>query len=191
MKEEITMSQMIKDSVKTKMEKSIGLLTQELSKVRTGRASPALLDGVKVEYYGSNLPLNQVASVSIPEPRLIVIQPWDKQALEAIEKGIQKADLGLNPNNDGSVIRLAIPPLTTERREELIKLTLKLGEECRVAIRNIRREANNDIKKEEKDKKITEDEAFKTQEQVQKMTDEYVKKVDEVLKKKEKEIRET
>jgi len=185
------MSQTIKDGAKAKMEKSINLLTQELSKVRTGRASPALLDGVKVEYYGSTLPLNQVAGISIPEPRLIIIQPWDKQALVPIEKAIQKADLGLNPNNDGNVIRLAIPPLTTERREELVKLTMKLGEECRVAVRNVRREANNDIKKEEKEKKITEDEAFKTQEQIQKMTDEYIKKVDEVLKKKEKEIRET
>jgi len=185
------MSQTIKDGAKTKMEKSISLLTQELSKVRTGRASPALLDGVKVEYYGSTLPLNQVAGISIPEPRLIIIQPWDKQALIPIEKAIQKADLGFNPNNDGNVIRLAIPPLTTERREELVKLTMKLGEECRVAVRNVRREANNDIKREEKEKKITEDEAFKTQEQIQKMTDEYVKKVDEVLKKKEKEIRET
>jgi ribosome recycling factor len=185
------MSQTIKDSAKVKMEKSINLLIQELSKVRTGRASPALLDGVKVEYYGSILPLNQVAGISIPEPRLIIIQPWDKQALQPIEKAIQKADLGLNPNNDGSVIRLAIPPLTTERREELVKLTMKLGEECRVVVRNVRRDANNETKKEEKDKKITEDEAFKTQEQIQKMTDEYIKKVDEVLKKKEKEIRET
>jgi ribosome recycling factor len=185
------MSQPIKDGAKTKMDKSINLLTQELSKVRTGRASPALLDSVKVEYYGSTLPLNQVAGISIPEPRLIIIQPWDKQALVPIEKAIQKADLGLNPNNDGSVIRLAIPPLTTERRDELVKLTMKLGEECRVAIRNVRRDANNDTKKEEKDKKITEDEAFKTQEQIQKMTDEYIKKVDEALKKKEKEIRET
>lgn len=185
------MSQPIKDGAKTKMDKSINLLTQELSKVRTGRASPALLDSVKVEYYGSTLPLNQVAGISIPEPRLIIIQPWDKQALVPIEKAIQKADLGLNPNNDGNVIRLAIPPLTTERRDELVKLTMKLGEECRVAIRNVRRDANNDTKKEEKDKKITEDEAFKTQEQIQKMTDEYIKKVDEALKKKEKEIRET
>lgn len=185
------MSQNIKDGAKVKMDKSISLLTGELSKVRTGRASSALLDGVKVEYYGSILPLNQVASISIPEPRLIIIQPWDKQALVPIEKAIQKADLGLNPNNDGSIVRLAIPPLTTERREELIKLTMKLGEECRVAIRNIRRDANTEIKKEEKDKKITEDESFKTQEHIQKMTDEYVKKVDEVLKKKEKEIRET
>ena len=185
------MSQKIKDDTKTKMEKSIGLLTQELAKVRTGRASPALLDDVKVEYYGSNLPLNQVASISIPEPRLIVIQPWDKQALSAIEKAIHKASIGLTPNNDGNVIRLSLPPLTTERREELVKLSQKLAEECRIAVRNIRRDANNEIKKEEKEKKISEDESFKTQEVVQKMTDEYIKKIDEVVKKKEKEIRET
>ncbi len=185
------MSQTIKDTTRVKMEKSIGLLNAELAKVRTGRASPALLDGVKVEYYGSVLPLNQVASISIPEPRLIIIQPWDKQALIPIEKSIQKADLGINPNNDGSVIRLAIPPLTTERREELVKLIMRLAEECRVAIRNIRRDANNEIKKMEKDKKLSEDDAFKTQEQIQKMTDEFIKKVDEILKKKEKEIRET
>lgn len=185
------MSQTIKDTTRVKMEKSISLLNSELAKVRTGRASPALLDGVKVEYYGSVLPLNQVASISIPEPRLIIIQPWDKQALVPIEKSIQKADLGLNPNNDGNVIRLAIPPLTTERREELVKLIMRLSEECRVAIRNIRRDANNEIKKMEKDKKLSEDDAFKTQEQIQKMTDEFIKKVDEILKKKEKEIRET
>lgn len=185
------MSQIIKEATKSKMEKSITLLVQELAKVRTGRASPALLDGVKVDYYGSTLPLNQVASISIPEPRLIIVQPWDKQALQPIEKGIQKADLGLNPNNDGNVIRLAIPPLTSERRGELVKLTLRLGEECRVVVRNIRRDANNEIKKQEKDKKLSEDESFKTQEHIQKMTDEYIKKVDDVLKKKEKEIRET
>lgn len=185
------MIQKIKDETKIKMEKSITLLSQELSKIRTGRASPALLDGVKVEYYGTILPLNQVASVSIPEPRLIVIQPWDKQALGAIEKGIYKASLGLTPNNDGNVIRLSVPPLTTERREEISKLVQHLGEECRIALRNIRREANNEIKKGEKDKKISEDESFKTQEAIQKMTDEYIKKVDEILKKKEKEIKET
>jgi len=181
----------IKEETKTKMEKSINLLSQELAKLRTGRASPALLDGIKVEYYGSFLPLNQVASITIPEPRLIVIQPWDKQALSAIEKAINKAGIGLTPNNDGNVIRLPLPPLTTERREELVKLNQKLGEECKIAIRNIRRDANNEIKKQEKDKKISEDESFKLQETIQKMTDEYIKKVDEILKKKEKEIRET
>lgn len=180
----------IKEEARQKMEKSINLLNQEFAKIRTGRATPALLDGVKVEYYDSLLPLNQVASISIPEPRLIVIQPWDKQALSAIEKAIYKADIGLTPNNDGNVIRLSLPPLTAERREELVKLIQKLAEECRVAIRNIRRDANNELKKTEKEKKISEDESFKAQELIQKMTDEYIKKVDEILKKKEKEIRE-
>ncbi|MGB9720863.1 MAG: ribosome recycling factor [bacterium] len=184
------MIQKIKDDARQKMEKSISLLNQEFSKIRTGRATPALLDGVKVEYYDSFLPLNQVASISIPEPRLIVIQPWDKQALSAIEKAIYKADIGLTPNNDGNVIRLSLPPLTAERREELVKLTQKLAEECRVAVRNIRRDANNELKKVEKEKKISEDDSFKAQEAIQKMTDEYIKKVDEILKKKEKEIRE-
>lgn len=180
----------IKDDTRQKMDKSISLLTQELAKIRTGRATPALLDGVKVEYYESLLPLNQVASISIPEPRLIVIQPWDKQALSTIEKAIYKADLGITPNNDGNVIRLSLPPLTSERREELVKLAQKLAEESRIAIRNIRRDANNELKKIEKDKKISNDDYFKAQEEIQKMTDEYIKKVDEVLKKKEKEIRE-
>ncbi|MEO0184918.1 MAG: ribosome recycling factor [candidate division WOR-3 bacterium] len=184
------MIQKIKDDARQKMEKSISLLNQEFSKIRTGRATPALLDGVKVEYYDSVLPLNQVASISIPEPRLIVIQPWDKQALSAIEKAIYKADIGLTPNSDGNVIRLSLPPLTAERREELVKLTQKLAEECRVAVRNIRRDANNDLKKIEKEKKISEDDSFKAQEAIQKMTDEYIKKTDEILKKKEKEIRE-
>lgn len=185
------MSQKIKDDTRGKMEKSIGLLTQELSKVRTGRASPALLDGIKVEYYGSVLPLNQVATVSIPEPRLIVIQAWDKQALPSIEKALHKSGIGLTPNNDGNVIRLPLPPLTSERRAELSKLAQKLAEECRIAVRNIRRDANNDVKKEEKEKKITEDQSFKVQDEIQKMTDDYIKKVDETLKKKEKEIMET
>ncbi len=181
----------IKENAKTKMEKSASLLAQELSKLRTGRATPALLDGIKVEYYGSTLPLNQVSSINIPEPRLIILQPWDKTALDAIEKAIYKSAIGLTPNNDGNVIRLPIPPLTTERREELVKLTQKLGEDTKVAIRNIRREANTEIKKEEKDKKISEDESFKSQEVIQKITDEFIEKVDEILKKKEKEIRET
>jgi len=185
------MPNIIQENAETKMEKSVSLLAQELSKLRTGRASTALLDGIKVEYYGSTLPLNQVASISIPEPRLMVIQPWDKNALPQIEKALYKSAIGLTPNNDGSVIRLAIPPLTTERREELVKLTQRLGEDTKVAIRNIRREANSDIKKEEKEKKVSEDDSFKYQEQIQKMTDEYIKKVDDILKKKEKEIRET
>ncbi len=181
----------IQENAKTKMEKSVALLAQELSKLRTGRASLALLDGIKVEYYGSTLPLNQVASISIPEPRLMVIQPWDKNALGEIEKALFKSAIGLTPNNDGSVIRLAIPPLTTERREELVKLTQRLGEDTKVAIRNIRREANSETKREEKAKKISEDDSFKCQEQIQKLTDDYIERVDDILSKKEKEIRET
>lgn len=173
------------------MEKSASLLAQELAKLRTGRASPALLDGIKVEYYGSTLPLNQVASISIPEPRLMVIQPWDKNALPEIEKALYKSPIGLTPNNDGSVIRLAIPPLTTERREELVKLAQRLAEDAKVAVRNIRREANSETKKEEKEKKIPEDEAYKSQEEIQKITDEYIEKIDDILKKKEREIKET
>ncbi len=181
----------IHENHKMKMDKSITLLTQELSKLRTGRATPALLDGIKVEYYDSILPINQVASISIPEPRLIIIQPWDKNALGAIEKALHKSAIGLTPNNDGNIIRLAVPPLTTERREELVKLTHKLGEETKVAIRNIRREANTEIKKEEKDKKISKDAAFKAQESIQKLTDDCIKKIDEIVRKKETEIRET
>lgn len=185
------MSKEIQENAKTKMEKSASLLAQELAKLRTGRASPALLDGIKVEYYGSTLPLNQVASISIPEPRLMVIQPWDKNALPEIEKALYKSPIGLTPNNDGSVIRLTIPPLTTERREELVKLAQRLAEDAKVAVRNIRREANSEIKKEEKGKKISEDEAYKSQERIQKITDEYIEKIDDILEKKEKEIRET
>ena len=181
----------IKKNTETKMNKSLSLLAHELSKLRTGRASPALLEGIKVEYYGSQLPLNQVATISIPEPRLIIIQPWDKTALPNIEKAIFKSALGLTPNNDGTVIRLAVPPLTTERREELIKLTQRMAEEAKVAIRNIRRDANNEIKKLEKDKKLSEDDSFKAQEKVQHTTDQFIEKVDQVQKDKEKEIRET
>jgi ribosome recycling factor len=185
------MAKTILQNAKTKMEKSTNLFAQELSKLRTGRASPALLEGIKVEYYGSILPLNQVATISIPEPRLIVIQPWDKTVLPEIEKAIFKSTIGLTPNSDSNVIRLSIPPLTTERREELIKLTQRLAEEAKVAVRNIRRDANGEVKKEEKEKKISEDESFNTQEEIQKVTDDFVKKIDEILAKKEKEIRET
>ncbi len=181
----------IKKGTGEKMKKSLSLFAQELGKLRTGRASPALLEGIRVEYYGSQLPLNQVATISIPEPRLIIIQPWDKTALPNIEKAIFKSSVGLTPNNDGNVIRLAVPPLTTERREELIKLTLRMAEETKVAIRNIRRDSNNEIKKLEKDKEISEDMSFKSQQDIQHSTDQYILKVDEVQKEKEKEIRET
>jgi len=181
----------INEETKQKMEKSIALLAQELSKLRTGRASSALVEGIKVDYYGSTLPLNQVATISIPEARLIVIQPWDKNALEAIEKAIYKSAIGLTPNNDGNIIRLPIPSLTTERREELVKLTQKLGEDTKVAIRNIRREANTEIKKADKDKNISEDDAKKAHDRIQKLTDGSIIKVDEHVRQKETEIRET
>lgn len=181
----------IKKSTEEKMKKSLSLFASELAKLRTGRASPALLEGIKVEYYESQLPLNQMATISIPEPRLIIIQPWDKSALANIEKAIFKSSIGLTPNSDGNVIRLAVPPLTTERREELIKLTLRMAEETKVAIRNIRRDSNNEIKKLEKDKKVSEDESFKAQADIQHATDQYILKVDEVQRDKEKEIRET
>jgi ribosome recycling factor len=185
------MTQNIENSAKLKMEKSVTLLVQELGKLRTGRASPALLEGIKVDYYGSTLPLNQVASISVPEPRLIIIQPWDKNSLGAIEKSLYKSSIGITPNNDGSVIRLAIPPLTMERREELVKLVQKLGEDTKVAIRNIRRDANNEIKRGEKGKSISEDQSFKAQERIQKITDDFIAHVDGALNKKEREIRET
>jgi ribosome recycling factor len=181
----------IKAAARQKMEKSLTLLAQELGKLRAGRASPALLEGIKVAYYNSLLPLNQVATISIPEPKLIIIQPWDKSALGEIEKAIYKSSIGLTPNNDGNVIRLSIPSLTTERREELVKLTQRLAEDSRIAIRNIRREANNEIKKVEKEKKISEDQSFKGQQEIQKLTDEYIEKIEDILEKKEKEIRET
>lgn len=177
--------------MKEKMEKSIALLSQELSKLRTGRASPALVESIRVDYYGSTLPLNQVATISIPEARLIIIQPWDKNALEAVEKAIYKSAIGLTPNNDGNVIRLSIPPLTTERRDELVRLAQKLGEDTKVAVRNVRREANNEIKKQEKDKQISEDNAHKAHDRIQKLTDDSIVKVDEHVRQKEKEIRET
>jgi ribosome recycling factor len=181
----------IKRSTEAKMNKSVALLAHEFSKLRTGRASTALLEGIKVEYYGSQLPLNQVATISIPEPRLIIIQPWDKTALSSIEKAIHKSAIGLTPNNDGNLIRLAVPPLTTERREELIRLTQRMTEETKVAIRNIRRDSNNEIKKIEKEKKISEDASFNAQDDIQRATDQFIKKVDEVQRQKEKEIRET
>jgi len=176
-----------KDS-KDKMEKVNANLKQELSRLRTGRATPALLDGIKVEYYGSLTPINQVANISVPDPKLIVIQPWDHNAIAAIEKGIIKSDLGLNPQSDGKVVRVPIPALTDERRKDLVKLVKKLGEDSKVTVRNIRRQANDSIKAEEKKKSIGEDESKKGQEQVQKFTDEYIAQIDKILEAKEKEI---
>lgn len=173
-----------------KMEKSVDSFKKELSKVRTGRASLSILDGISVNAYGSSMPLNQVGSLTIPESRLIVIQPWDPQMLPAIEKAILKSDIGLNPISDGKIIRLNIPQLTEERRKELVKSVKKIGEEFRVAIRNIRRDAIEVLKKQKKDKEISEDELFKFQDEAQSETDSYIKKIDDATAAKEKEVME-
>lgn len=174
----------------SKMDKSVGSFKNELSKVRTGRASLAILDDIAVDAYGSNMPLNQVATLTIPESRMIVIQPWDPQMLPAIEKAILKSDIGLNPVNDGKLIRLNIPQLTEERRKELVKLVKKVAEDFRVAIRNVRRDAIETLKKQKKNKEISEDELFKFQDEAQKETDAHVKQIDAVTASKEKEVME-
>lgn len=173
-----------------RMQKSVEVLRKELASVRAGRANPAMLEKVTVDYYGTPTPVNQLANIAIPEPRMITIQPWDKTSIQAIEKGILKSDLGLTPSNDGVVIRLTIPQLTEERRAEIVKTVKKKAEENRVAVRNIRRELIDDIKKAEKDKLVSEDESKKGQEKAQKLTDKYIKDIDEVLEKKEKEVME-
>jgi ribosome recycling factor len=182
------MQELIFEDLKEAMEKAMGSLEKSFSKVRTGRASLSLLDGIRVEYYGTQTPLNQVASLSIPESRLIVISPWDSSVLGAIEKAIQKSDLGLMPNNDGKLIRLAIPALTEERRKELVKVVRKMAEECKVKQRNSRREANEQLKALKKDNEISEDELYVFQEEVQKLTDRAIEKTDAILAAKEKEI---
>jgi len=172
------------------MQKSIDTLKKDLARIRTGRATPALLDGIVVDYYGSMLPVNQVGNVSVPDARMIVIQPWEKSMLPVIEKAIQASDLGLNPQNDGNLIRLPIPPLSEERRKELFKTCKKTGEETKVAIRNVRRDSNEKLKKAEKDKAITQDEEKKGLDEIQKLTDKFIKTVDDLLVTKEKEIME-
>lgn len=184
------MQEIVFEELKESMEKAINALEKSFSKVRTGRASLALLDGIRVEYYGTPTPLNQVASLSIPESRLIVISPWDNSVLGAIEKAIQKSDLGLMPNNDGKLIRLAIPSLTEERRKELVKVVRKMAEECKVKQRNVRRDANEQLKDLKKDNEISEDDLYAFQEEVQKMTDRYIEKTDAILAAKEKEVME-
>lgn len=173
-----------------KMGKSVENFKNELSKVRTGRASISLLDGISVDAYGTPMPMNQVATMTIPESRMIAIQPWDPQMVPAIEKAILKSNLGLAPANDGKVIRLTIPQLTEERRKELVKQVRKVAEEYRVAIRNVRREAIDTLKQQKKDKEISEDDMFKLQDDAQKQTDIYVKQIDEVTDHKEKEMME-
>ena len=180
----------ILENAEKKMAKSVDAFKKEISTLRAGRAVPSILDKVMVSYYNNPTPLNQLATISAPEPRLLVIQPWDKNILGDIEKAILKSDLGLTPNNDGSIIRLAIPQLTEERRKELVKTTRKKAEEARVAIRNIRREANDLLKAEEKKGNISEDNMRGSQEEVQDLTNKYIEEIDRLLAQKEKDIME-
>ena len=173
-----------------KMENSLGAFKSELTKIRTGRASLSLLDGIKVEAYGAPMPLNQVGTLTIPESRQIVIQPWDPQVMSGIEKAILKSDLGLTPVNDGKVIRINIPQLTEERRKELVKIVKKIAEEYRVAVRNHRRDAIDTLKKQKKNKEISEDELFRLQDEAQKETDASIAKIDKVAAEKENEVME-
>ncbi|MCA1765698.1 MAG: ribosome recycling factor [Desulfobulbaceae bacterium] len=183
------MSDVLKEMTE-KMESSLDAYKRELAKIRTGRASTSLLEGLKVEAYGAKMPINQVATITIPESRLIQIQAWDSQLLGPIEKAIQKANLGLNPINDGKVLRIAIPQLTEERRKQLVKQVKKITEEYRVAIRNSRRDAIDTLKKQKNSKEITEDELFTFQEDAQKDTDKFISSIDELMAEKEKEVME-
>jgi ribosome recycling factor len=169
-------------------QKALASLEKELQRMRTGRASLSILDGIRVDYYGTPTPLNQMATLAVPESRLITIQPWDVSVIKDIEKAILKSDLGLTPSSDGKLIRIAIPPLTEERRKELVKVVNKICEEHKVALRNIRRDSNDLLKGFKKDGDISEDDAFKAQDQVQKITDDHIKQVDDIYKDKEKEI---
>lgn len=184
---------MINDALREaeeKMKKTVEVLRKDLGTVRAGRANPAMLEKITVDYYGTPTPINQLANVSVPESRVLIIQPWDKSSIKDIEKAILKSDLGLTPSNDGAVIRLTIPQLTAERRAEIVKTVKKKAEDAKVAIRNIRRELIDDIKKIEKEKVASEDESKKGQEKAQKVTDKYIKDIDGVLENKEKEIME-
>ncbi len=182
------MIESIYDDTRESMGKSIASLKNELSRLRTGRASLSILDPIRVDYYGTLTPMNQMATLAVPESRLITIQPWDVSVIKDIEKAILKSDLGLTPSSDGKIIRIAIPPLTEERRKELVKVVHKKCEDYKVSVRNIRRDANELLKSMKKDGEISEDDAFKAQDQVQKITDEQIKLIDECYKDKEKEI---
>ena len=178
------------NNTETKMDKTIASLENDLASIRAGRANPAILDKVTVEYYGVQTPIAQVGTISVPEARTIIIQPWDASVLKEIEKAINTSDIGINPNNDGKVIRLNFPPLTEERRKELKKGVSKRGEDAKVAIRNIRRDSLERFKKQKKENEITEDDLTNLEEQVQKLTDKFVKKIDVIVADKEKEIME-
>ncbi len=182
-------NEILKDTSK-RMDKSIKVLRDDLAGIRAGRANPKLLERVLVDYYGTMTPVNQLANISVPEPRLLVISPWDVNTLPEIEKAIQKSDLGINPANDGKVIRLVFPELTEERRKELGKLIRKMGEESKIAIRSIRRDTNDKFRQLEKDSELTEDELNTAEKKVQELTDNYTDKIDEYIQEKEKEIME-
>lgn len=173
-----------------RMRKAVESIARELASIRTGKATTALLDGIKVDYYGTQMPLNQVASISTPERRLLVIQPWEKALIQEITKAILKSELGLTPGSDGNVIRLPIPPLNEDRRRELVKLVKKHAEEGKIAVRNIRRDANENLKKAKQDKKISEDDEKQAEKHIQELTDKYIEAVDKVIKAKEAEIME-
>jgi len=182
------MPQTIKNNAQDRMNKAISSLKKELSGVRAGRASTSLLDKITVEYYGTHTPLSQMANINTPDARTIVIQPWDKSALNEIEKAIMKSDIGLSPTNDGVIIRINIPALTEERRKELVKVVKKIGEEGKVAIRNIRRDANDELKKLEKDGGLSEDDSRRTHDEIQKLTDKFIEEVEAVVNKKEQDV---
>ncbi len=183
------MEQIIKDA-KDRMDKSMDNLRSELSKIRTGKATTALLDGIKVEYYGNLSPINQLANVTVLDAHTLSITPWDKSVLSAVEKAIMEANIGFNPVSDGTNLKIPVPPLNEERRKEFVKIVKKFGEETKVAVRNVRRDANDHLKREEKDKKISEDQLKDAEDTIQKITDEHTQNVDEILKHKEKEIME-
>ncbi|BCA79570.1 ribosome recycling factor [Desulfuromonas sp. AOP6] len=178
------------DNARQNMDKALDNLKREFSRVRTGRANVSLLDEVRVNYYGTPTPLNQVGTLTVPEPRLITIQPWEKQLIPEIEKAIYKSDLGLNPSSDGQLVRIAIPPLTEERRKDMVKQVRRMGEDAKVAVRNARRDANEMLKKLEKDKEISEDDLKRAEKEVQDLTDAHIKKIDDTVAHKETEIME-
>lgn len=178
------------EELEKKMESTLQVLRKELGSLRTGRASLSILDGIKISYYGTLTPLNQVASLAVPESRLITIQPWDPSLIGDIERAILKSDLGLNPANDGKIIRISIPPMTEERRKQLVKVLKKMAEEGKIAVRNIRREGNEKLKLQQKNKEMSEDELYRQQEKIQKLTDSFIEKIEELGRKKEKEIME-
>jgi ribosome recycling factor len=182
------MSEQVIRDIEARMKKTLESTKNDIGSQRTGRANPAVLDGIRVDYYGTQSPVNQVANISVPEPRLIVVHPWDKSMCAVIEKAILEANIGLTPVNNGTLIRLPIPELSEERRKEIVKQCKKLAEDGRIAVRNIRRDGNEAVKKLEKGKKVSEDEGRKLQERIQKLTDGYIRQIDEVLQKKEKEV---